>query len=83
MKRLAKARSWRHLDLMKTASVKDVPKQWGEILRWVEAGEEVQVTSEGEPIARLTPCGKRSFIGATTGGPALPTDLDEPTGEKW
>jgi hypothetical protein len=22
-------------------------------------------------------------IGATAGGPALPADLDEPTGEKW
>jgi hypothetical protein len=29
---------------MKTASAQQVPQQWPEILRWVAAGEEVQVT---------------------------------------
>jgi len=69
---------------MKTANVQEVPQQWTKILQWVSAGEEIQVTSEGKPFARLTPCNEtRSFIGATAGGPALPLDLDEPTGEKW
>jgi antitoxin (DNA-binding transcriptional repressor) of toxin-antitoxin stability system len=69
---------------MKTANVQEVPQQWTEILRWVAAGEEVQVTSEGLPVAGLTPWNElRPFIGATAGGPALPPDLDEPTGEKW
>lgn len=69
---------------MKTANVQEVPQQWTEILRWVAAGEEVQVTSEGQPVARLTPWSeRRPFIGATVGGPALPSDLDEPSGEKW
>lgn len=69
---------------MKTASVQEVPQQWEEILRWVAGGEEVQVTLEGQPVAHLTPWNEvRPFIGATTGGPALPPDLDAPTGEKW
>jgi antitoxin (DNA-binding transcriptional repressor) of toxin-antitoxin stability system len=69
---------------MKTANVKEVPRQWTEILRWVAAGEEVQVTSEGQPVARLTAWNKlHPFIGATAGGPALPANLEEPTGEKW
>jgi antitoxin (DNA-binding transcriptional repressor) of toxin-antitoxin stability system len=69
---------------MKTASVQNVPQQWTEILQWVAEGEEVQVVSEGQPIARLTPWSEpRSFIGATAGGPPLPAALEEPTGEKW
>jgi prevent-host-death family protein len=69
---------------MKTASVQELPQQWSEILRWVVAGEEVQVTANGQPVARLTPWNEqRLFIGATAGGPPLPADLDEPTGEKW
>ena len=69
---------------MKTASVQEVPQQWAEILQWLVAGEEVQVISEGQPVARLTPWNEPgSFIGATVGGPPLPADLDEPMGEKW
>ncbi len=74
----------RHLSLMKTASVQEVAKQWTKILQWLAAGEEVRVTSKGKPVARLTPYAKEgAFIGATPGGPALPQDVDEPTGEKW
>jgi len=69
---------------VKTTKAQEVPKLWAEILQWVAAGEEVQVTADGKPVALLTPCGGTgSFIGATAGGPALPLDLDEPTGEKW
>jgi len=47
-------------------------------------GQSFVVTSQGRPVAFLTPWGQsQSFIGATVGGPALPKDLDEPTGEKW
>jgi len=74
----------RHVDDMKTASAQEVPGQWNEILQWVIAGEEVQVTLEGKPVARLTPCTEtQTFIGATVGGPALPDDLEAPTGEQW
>ena len=36
----------RHLSNMKTASVQQLPQQWPKILRWVAAGEEVQVTQQ-------------------------------------
>ncbi len=40
---------------MKTASVQQVPQQWPEILRWVAAGEEVQVTEQDQVVARVVP----------------------------
>ena len=40
---------------MKTASVQQLPQQWPEILRWVAAGEEVQVTQQDQVIARVVP----------------------------
>ena len=40
---------------MKTASVQQVPQQWPEILRWVAAGEEVQVTQQDKVIAKVVP----------------------------
>ena len=40
---------------MKTASVQQVPDQWPEILRWVAAGEEVQVTQQDKIIAKVVP----------------------------
>ena len=40
---------------MKTASVQQVPQQWPEILRWVAAGEEVQVTQQDRVVARVVP----------------------------
>jgi antitoxin (DNA-binding transcriptional repressor) of toxin-antitoxin stability system len=45
----------RHLSCMKTASVQQLPQQWPEILRWVAAGEEVQVTQQDEVIAKVVP----------------------------
>jgi antitoxin (DNA-binding transcriptional repressor) of toxin-antitoxin stability system len=40
---------------MKTASVQQVPQQWPEILRWVAAGEEVQVTQQDKVVAKVVP----------------------------
>ena len=40
---------------MKTASVQQLPQQWPEILRWVAAGEEVQVTQQDKVVARVVP----------------------------
>src|SRR5437667_10755529 len=40
---------------MKTASVQQLPRQWPEILRWVAAGEEVQVTQQDRVVARVVP----------------------------
>ena len=40
---------------MKTADVQQVPQQWSDILRWVAAGEEVQVTEHDRVVARVIP----------------------------
>jgi len=40
---------------MKTASAEQLPQQWTQILRWVAAGEEVQVTEHDKVVARLLP----------------------------
>jgi antitoxin (DNA-binding transcriptional repressor) of toxin-antitoxin stability system len=40
---------------MRTASVHQVPEQWPEILRWVAAGEEVEVTERNRVVAKLVP----------------------------
>jgi antitoxin (DNA-binding transcriptional repressor) of toxin-antitoxin stability system len=40
---------------MKTASVQQVPNQWPEILRWVAAGEEVEVTEQDQVVAKVVP----------------------------
>lgn len=40
---------------MKTASVQQLPEQWPEILRWVAAGEEVQVTEQDQVVATVVP----------------------------
>jgi antitoxin (DNA-binding transcriptional repressor) of toxin-antitoxin stability system len=43
---------------MKTASVQQVPERWAEILRWVAAGEEVQVVQRDRVIAKVVPPSK-------------------------
>ena len=40
---------------MKTASVKHVPLQWTQILAWLAADEEVQITEENRIVARILP----------------------------
>jgi len=40
---------------MKTASVQQLPERWPEILRWVAAGEEVEVTQQDKVIAKVVP----------------------------
>jgi antitoxin (DNA-binding transcriptional repressor) of toxin-antitoxin stability system len=45
----------KYFQAMKTASVQQVPQQWPEIMRWVAAGEEVQVTEEDQVVAKVVP----------------------------
>jgi prevent-host-death family protein len=40
---------------MKTASVRDLRNTYNDLLRWVEAGEEVVIQRRGKPVARLVP----------------------------
>ena len=40
---------------VRIASVQQVQQEWPEILRWVAAGEEVQVTQHDQVVARIVP----------------------------
>jgi len=40
---------------MKTATVRELRNEYSRLLRWVAAGEEVEITRRGEPVARLVP----------------------------
>jgi len=40
---------------MKSATVQQVPQQWAQILRWIDDGEEVQVTQQDTIVAKLVP----------------------------
>jgi len=52
---LASARPVSHTFAMKTATVQQVPQQWAQIMSWIAAGEEVQVTEQDKVLARLVP----------------------------
>ena len=47
---------------MKTASVGEIQKNFGKILREIKAGEEIMITKRGLPIARLTSLGPKEKI---------------------
>lgn len=47
---------------MKTASVQQVPQRWTQILEWVAAGEEVEVTEQEKVIARVVPAAQPDFL---------------------
>jgi prevent-host-death family protein len=47
---------------MRTASVGEVQKNFGKILREIHAGEEITITRRGKPVARLTALGPKSDI---------------------
>jgi antitoxin (DNA-binding transcriptional repressor) of toxin-antitoxin stability system len=40
---------------VKTATVQQVPEQWPDILKWVAAGEEVEMTDRDKVVAILVP----------------------------
>jgi antitoxin (DNA-binding transcriptional repressor) of toxin-antitoxin stability system len=44
-----------YLGFVKTVTVQQVPEQWPDILRWVAAGEEVQMTDRDKVVAKLVP----------------------------
>jgi antitoxin (DNA-binding transcriptional repressor) of toxin-antitoxin stability system len=47
---------------MKTASVEQVPRQWAQILAWVAAGEEVQLTEKEQVVAKVVPARPPDFL---------------------
>ena len=47
---------------MKTASVGEVQKNFGKILREIRAGEEITIVKRGKPVAKLTALGPKDKI---------------------
>ena len=47
---------------MRTASVGEIQKNFGKILREIKAGEEIMITKRGRPIARITTLGPKEKI---------------------
>jgi prevent-host-death family protein len=47
---------------MKTASVGEIQKNFGKILREIKAGEEIMITKRGVPIAKITTLGPKEKI---------------------
>ena len=47
---------------MKTASVQQVPQKWTQILEWVAAGEEVEVTEQEKVISKVVPATQPDFL---------------------
>lgn len=48
---------------MKTATVEDLSQHAADLLRWVEAGEEVNISRLGAVIARLVPPAREESAG--------------------
>jgi prevent-host-death family protein len=40
---------------MKTASVRDLRNNFAKVSRWIKAGQEVEITLRGLPLAKLMP----------------------------
>ncbi len=47
---------------MKTASVQQLPQKWTQILEWVAAGEEVELTAQEKVVARVVPASQPDFL---------------------
>ena len=45
---------------MKTATVRELRNRYTQLLRWLEAGEEIMITRRGVTVARLVPEGPRT-----------------------
>jgi antitoxin (DNA-binding transcriptional repressor) of toxin-antitoxin stability system len=59
---LALRAQMRHVNPMKTASVQQVPQKWVQILEWVAAGEEVELTQQEKVVARVVPATQPDFL---------------------
>jgi prevent-host-death family protein len=47
---------------MKTATVGEIQKNFGRILKQIKAGEEIAVTRRGKPVAKITAIGPKEKI---------------------
>ncbi|HEX7569141.1 MAG TPA: hypothetical protein VF492_01415 [Verrucomicrobiae bacterium] len=60
--RLAARAQMRDVNPMKTASVQQAPQKWAQILEWVAAGEEVELTQQEKVVARVIPATQPDFL---------------------
>jgi antitoxin (DNA-binding transcriptional repressor) of toxin-antitoxin stability system len=69
---------------MKTATVRDLRKDFGRISKWLDSGETVQILKRGKPFARVLPepAGK-NLLGCMEGTGELPADPEAETGIQW
>jgi prevent-host-death family protein len=49
---------------MKTVTLRDANQSFARCIREVEAGEEIVITRNGTPVARLSPVGERRVLTA-------------------
>jgi prevent-host-death family protein len=47
---------------MKTATVGEIQKNFAQVLRDINAGEEITITRRGKPVARITALGPKAEI---------------------
>ena len=47
---------------MKTATIGEIQKNFGRVLKEIKAGEEIIVTNRGKPVARIISLGARVHI---------------------
>lgn len=60
-------------------AIAEAKAQFADLIRRAEAGEEIELTRYGRPVARLTasPARANSLIGCLKGQFRLPDDMDE------
>jgi len=47
---------------VKTATVQQVPQKWNQILEWLAAGEEVELTEQEKVVAKVVPAKQPDFL---------------------
>lgn len=68
---------------VRSVGVHEAKTQLSELLRLVEAGEEIEIRRNQQPLARLVPVpsSKRRTFGSDTGVFTVPDDFDAPLDE--
>jgi prevent-host-death family protein len=67
---------------MKTMTVSEAETGFARLLRWVESGEEVEITQHQQPVAKVVPLPKPAA--ASLAGSVLEEgDFVSPTGARW
>ena len=69
---------------MKTVNVHEAKTKLSELLKRVEAGEEVVIARAGKPVARLVPAARNSkpILGAARGLVKISDDFNDPLPEE-